>query len=216
MTLAEALAKLNALEGGADLAAAFQGEISTLRQEAATYRTRAKTASDRAEVLAKHAGVDLNVEDLGSALEAVSKERPQPGTYKALEAQVAALTKTVDSERTAKAQEVARRRELLGRQSALEALGKANALSPEELVGLISSSIVVGEDDKAQWKNQDGTFTTVDDGVKAWVSSPTRTHFLKSNQNPGPGGSGNPQGLKPGQKLSDLSPITKLEMAFGA
>lgn len=212
MTLAEALAKLNALDGGADLAAVFQGELSTLRQEAATYRTRAKTASDKVEALAKHVGIDPNADDLGTALEAVSKERPQPGTLKALEAQIAALTQTVESERTGKAQEVTRRRELLGRQSALEAFGKVEAFAPEDLVTNVASFIVVGEDEKAQWKNPDGTLTSVEDGVKAWTS--TRPHLLKSKQNPGPGGSGNPQGLKPGQKLSDLAPVTKLEMAF--
>lgn len=212
MTLAEAIAKLTALDGGADLAAVFQGELSTLRQEAANYRTRAKSAGDKVEVLAKHVGVDPNADDLGAALEAVSKERPQPGTLKALEAQVAALTKTVESERLGKTQEATRRRELLARQSALEALGKENAVSPEDLVGLVSSSIVVGDDDKPQWKNPDGTFAPVEVGVKSWIDA--KPHFRKSNQNPGPGGSGNPQGLKPGQKLSELAPVTKLEMAF--
>jgi hypothetical protein len=195
MTLAEALAKLNALEGGADLAAVFQGELSTVRQEAATYRTRAKSSSDRAEALAKHAGIDPNAEDLGSALEAVSKERPQTSDMKALAAQVAALTKTVEAERTGKAQEVARRREMVGKQSALEALGKVNAVSPEDLVGLVASSIVVGEDDQPQWKNSDGTFSPVADGVKNWIGS--KPHFVKSNQQGGPGG-GSVQGVKVG------------------
>lgn len=211
MTLAEALAKLNALDGGAELAAVFQGELKTVRDEAGTHRVKAKENGDKFAALAKHLGIDPSTTDLETALAEVSKERPQPGTLKALEAQVAALTNTVEAERKTKAEEVAKRRGLLGRQSVLEALGKENALSPEDLAVILTPNVTVGDDDKPQWKNADGTLSDVSAGVKAWLSG--KPHFVKANQQQGPGGPRIPSG--DGQDLSKLNPTERIALGLG-
>ena len=203
MTLAEAKAKLSTMEGGQELLAAFDGELSTVRAEAGSHRVKAKEASDKFAALAKHLGIDPSTTDLETALAEVSKERPQPGTLKALEAQIAALTNTVEAERKTKAEEVGKRRSLLGRQSVLEALGKENALSPEDLAVILTPNVVVGEDDKPQWKNADGTISDVSAGVKAWLTG--KPHFIKSNQQQGPGGPRSPS-ARPG-----VATITRAE-----
>lgn len=211
MEFAEALAKLGTVDGGADISAAIQAKISALNNEAATHRVKASGTAGRLENLAKAVGIDPNAEDLLAALEAVNKDRPQPGTLKALEAQVAALTKAVEAERNAKTQEAAKRRSILGRQSVLEALGKENAISPEDLAVILTPNVVVGEDDAPQWKNADGTMGSVIDGVKAWLSG--KPHFIKSQQQPGPGGPRIPS--TGGQDLSKLDPTERIALGLG-
>lgn len=211
MEYAEALAKISALDGGAEFAAAVKAKVSALNDEAAGHRVKASGAAGRLESLAKAIGIDPNAEDLLAALETVNKDRPAPGTLKALEAQLAALTRTVESERAGKAQEVTRRRELLAKQSAREALSKANAVDPDELSPLVLASIVVGDDDNPQWKNPDGTFSPVADGVKNWIGS--KPHFVKSNQQGGPGG-GSAQGTSHGQDLSKLNVTDRIALGL--
>ena len=191
MTLAEAKAKLSTMEGGAELLAAFDGELSTVRTEAGTHRVKAKEASDRLASLAKRVGVDPGAEDFEAALEAIKK----PVDGGTLKSQIATLTKTVEKLTSDKTQEIAKRRSVQSRQSVLEALQKANALAPEDIASLVLPNAVVGEDDQVQWKNPDGTMGSVEDGVKAWLTG--KPYFVKSNQQQGPGGPKIP-GVPPG------------------
>ncbi len=130
---------------------------------------------------------------------------------KALEAQIAALTNTVNAERKAKDDETAKRRGLLGRQSVLEALGKENAVSPQDLAVILTPNVVVGDDEKPQWKNVDGTFSDVSTGVKAWLSG--KPDFVKSRQQQGPGGPYIPS--RDGQDLSKLNPTERIAIGLG-
>lgn len=199
MTLAEAKAKLSTMEGGQELLAAFDGELSTVRAEAGSHRVKAKEASDKLAALAKHVGVDPGAEDFAAALEAVKK----PVDDGTLKSQISALTKTVEKLTSDKTQEIAKRRSVQSRQSVLEALRKANALAPEEIASLVLPNAVVGEDDQVQWKNPDGTMGSVEDGVKVWLTG--KPYFIKSNQQQGPGGPRNP-GARPG-----VATITRAE-----
>jgi hypothetical protein len=202
----DALKALEAVEGGSELVEAVRGEVSKLRKEAGTYRTRAKTLAD-------HIGVDLATDDLEGSL-AELKAKPTKGgkTDSELDARLKRLedelnaereksTKAETSARTTKAQAVIK-----------DALAKQKALRPDDLVELHMGRVKYREDGSPYFTDAHGAERSVDEHVQSWLKD--RPELVVSSQSPGPGGAGNTKPMNPND-LSKLNPITRLEQAFG-
>jgi hypothetical protein len=193
-TFADALKALEAVEGGADLVLAVNGEISKLRTESASHRTKLRAQEERTKALAGHLGIDASVDDLEGALETLKGKPGKSGELAALEARLAALQKTVETSTKSAQDERAKRIQTETKAAIKDALAKNKALSPDDLTELLATRVKL-DGETVQFLAEDGQALSIADGVAAWLKA--RPAFVGSSQNPGPGGpkNGTPPGV---------------------
>lgn len=217
MSLEELLAALAKLPEGSKFAEALKAIIAAkeaeLGQKATQYKTLTKAlketegkltlASDRLTKLYDHLGIDEDVEDLDEALAEAAKTNKKGGDD-ALTKRLEKLEKSrrLDKETSDKllAEERGKRHDLLKRQTLLSALTTGNAARADELVGLLSGMVEIGDNDELTFVDEKGQSVKVEDGVKGWLAA--RPEFVKNTQNSG-AGSG-PGGGKGGNEGGEL------------
>jgi len=198
---------LEAVEGGPDLVAALDGELSKLRTESGKYRTRAKTLAD-------HIGVDLTTDDLDGALEALKTKKPEgkKGANDELDARLQRLESDLKAEREARSNAEKSVLSAKAESAIKNALIKNKALRADDLVSMHLPGVKFKESGEPYFLDASGAERSVDEHVSNWLTA--RPEFVASSQKPGPGGNGN---SKPANAdLSKLTPTEKLDMAFGA
>lgn len=207
MTLEELLAALAKLPEGTKFAETLKSLIATKEAEIAQKGTQCKAltktlkeseeklraASERLSKLHDHLGIDEDVEDLDGALADAAKNGKK-GSDEALAKRLEKLEKSrkLDKEAADKliAEERSKRHDLLKKQTLLSALTAGNAARADELVGLLSGMVEIGDNDELAFVDEKGQSIKVEDGVKGWLAA--RPEFVKNTQNPGansgPGG----------------------------
>ena len=194
-TFEEALTALGKLDSGSELVDAVRGRVSKVNGEAAGLRTRLHK-------LCAVVGVESDAEDLDAQLEGFKKKisgLKTGGEFDELSKKIASLEKERDDERSEK-------RSL-----------KVDQLLSEKLIGLkvhnefipivkdaITKNIVFDDKGEPQYKKGVDSIT-IDDALKSVVSH----RFIKTEQNPGSGGS--PQSGGNAQKIMKRNDFDKLE-----
>jgi hypothetical protein len=204
---------LEAVEGGPDLVAALDGELSKLRTESGKYRTRAKTLAD-------HIGVDLSAhekpEDLESALEALKTKKPEgkKGANDELDARLQRLELDLTAEREARSKAEKKVLSSKAESDVRSSLVKHKALADitDDLVAVHLPSVKFKANGDPYFLDANGAERSVDEHISTWIAG--KPGFVSSNQKPGPGGNGNNKSTN--ADLSKLTPTEKLDMAFGA
>lgn len=178
--VADALAALEALENGNDLAEAVKAEIRKKNNEAKGLRDRLKPFEDRARKLAG-ADDDADMEDVFEKLEHATKSGAGRGDDLAvLKKTVEKLTNDLNTERAQKTAAVVSSK-------LKDVLVKANAIRPDDDIRLLANSVRVKGDD-VSFLLPDGTETDLESGVKGWLGE--RPERVKGSQQPGPGATG--------------------------
>lgn len=204
MTLEELLKALGAVQDGQKLVdavkAIVEGKDGEITQKATQNRTAAKALKDVEDKLkasneklkkfADHIGVDEDAEDLDAALAEAAKAGKKGGDdalLKRLEKLETSRKKDKEDADKLLAEERGKRHALLKGEAIKSALTAGNATRADELVGLLTGRVQIGDDDLLTFTDDKGQSVKVEDGVKAWLS--TRPEFVKNPQTPG-GGSG--------------------------
>ncbi|WP_312560865.1 hypothetical protein [Anaerospora sp.] len=217
MTLDELLAALTKLPEGAKLTEAIKALIATKETEIAQKGSQCKgltktlkeseeklkATSDRLTKLHDHLGIDEDVEDLDGALAEAAKAGKKGGD-EALLKRLEKLEKSRKQDKDASdkllAEERSKRHDLLKRQTLLSSLTAGNAARADELVGLLSGMVQIGDDDELTFVDEKGQSVRVEDGVKGWLAA--RPEFVKNAQNPGAGsGAGGGKGGEEGGNI---------------
>ena len=81
-----------------------------------------------------------------------------------------------------------RRQAALRDQALLSALTANKAVRPNEISAMLASKVKIGDDDKLAFINDNEEEISVDEGIKAWLS--TRPEFIQNDQRPGSGSAG--------------------------
>ena len=205
MTFQEAMAALAALENGATIITAINGELTNLRGEAAGYRTKNKKLVDALTTLGVTdlENLDGQVSGLKAGLD-VLKESGNPGDIanqlKNLTGNVAELKANLDKANADKEAERSKRLEEVKRTKAIEALTKGKAVNPTELSKLILGNIQVKDDDKLVYL-LNGQEVEVETGVSEYLK--TNPVFVANTQAAGGGGNGG------GGTVPDKNPWSK-------
>ncbi len=186
MTLAELLAKLETLEDGAVMVETIKAETSRLNAEAKKYRE----AKEAAEATVKTLTVEK--EDLQKKYDEISVDGSGKNTaeYKALEQRIDGLVKSLEKEKTARAEEAQKRiaSEMLAQ--TVNALTKGNALDPNEFAKLMMPNIKATESGEFRYYGEDGAEMTIEEGANAWLKA--RSWAVRDTQKAGSGDSGKP------------------------
>lgn len=182
-TYADALKALEAMEGGAELAAAVKGEVTALRKESGNYRTRAKTLAD-------HIGVDPSAEDLEASLAEVKAKQSTKGSKgdPELDARLKRLEGDLAAERTKRetAENQARTSNAL---AAIRSAIEGKATRPDDITRMLMADAKYREDGSAYFVDGTGAELSVAEYSSAWLKE--RPEFASSKQTQGPGGNGN-------------------------
>lgn len=222
MTLEELLAALAKLPEGSKFAEAIKAIIAAketeITQKATQYKTLTKTLKDtetklksseeRLTKVFDHLGIDEDVEDLDEALAAASKTSKKGGDealLKRLEKLEKARKADKDASDTLLAEERGKRHELLKKQVLTSALAAGNAARPDELVGLLSGMVQIGDNDEINFIDEKGASIKVEDGVKNWLAA--RPEFVNNQQKRGAGSA--PGGAKGGEEAGIGESIAK-------
>lgn len=192
VTYADALKKLEELDGGAEFAEAVKGELTKKNNEAQNLRTAKKAIEDK--VKAVYGVFDLSdsasPEDIKEALEAKISEAsksPDNPELKQLQKQMQKLTGELDTWKQNASQEKQKRIEAITTQSIQDALVANKAIKPGVLVNVLKNSVKVGDDEGLVFVAADGSEVSINDGIKGWLES--NPEFVLSEQRPGSGGS---------------------------
>lgn len=186
------------IENGPEMATALKAEFKARNDEAAGYRTKAKTEGEKVrELETRYKKIAETLElkdddDLDGALSdlnALRKSGTKPSDVSKFENQLKKLeAKLKESEEKAQASE-AKRIQQLKINKAMAAL--KDTVKPEEISKLILEKIVVTDDEKIIFKNGDEELP-FDEGVKSWLDA--NPWAVRNNTPPGAGsssGSGN-------------------------
>ncbi|WP_371366287.1 hypothetical protein [Sporomusa rhizae] len=180
---------------------AYRTEIERKTTDNKTVRTKLtetekslKTAQEKYSKIMTHLGIDEDVEDLDAELETISKAK---GADAALQRKYDALDKKYKKEMgekdTAIAEERSRRHDLLKTNSVIAGLtGKVH--NPQEIAKLLLGNLKVSEDDSLTFTAADGKESSVDDGIKGWLTG--NAWAAVNSQNPGGGSNGGGAGDK--------------------
>lgn len=190
-SLAQIRAALAAIpEAGAELLEAFEEEMTTLRNEAATHRA-AKTKVLDALGVKDTENVDQVVGEVKNVMATLKGAGNDPSQIlrqmSELSNQVKTLTEQSAAEKAGREQEKAKRLEVARTNAAIEALTVGKAAKPSEIAKLIAPNLVVKDDDKIFFKQGDKE-VPVNDGVTAWLKE--NPWAVGNVQNPGAGGGG--------------------------
>lgn len=213
MTLEELLAALAKLPEGSKFSEALKAIIvakeAEVTQKSTQYKTLTKTlkdtetklksSEDRLTKVFDHLGIDDDVEDLDEALATAAKTSKKGGD-EALLKRLEKLEKARKADKDASDQliseERGKRHELLKKQALTSALTAGNAARPDELVGLLSGMVQIGDNDELSFIDEKGASIKVEDGVKNWLTA--RPEFVSNSQRPG--ANSGPGGGKDGEK----------------
>lgn len=188
--VADALAALEALENGNDLAEAVKAEIRKKNNEAKGLRDRLKPFEDRARKLAG-ADDDAEMDEVFERLEQGLKGGTgRNDEFTSLKKTVDKLTKELDTERAQKTAAVVSSK-------LKDALIKAGAIRPEDDIRLLADSVKIKGND-VSFILPDGTEADLESGVKSWLGE--RPERVKGSQQPGPGASGTGNQAPGGQR----------------
>lgn len=182
MTIADVLAKLEGLDGGAEMVEAIKAETSRLNGEAKKHREAKESAeaeaqklnSERDEWQKKYDAVQKSTQGGGTEVETLKaemkklKEQYEASEKKRMEAEQQRITADITSQ-------------------TISALTKQNAVSPEEFAKLLTGAITVAEDGSYRYERSDGTVGSISDCVTDWLKD--KPWAVKNTQKPGSGGS---------------------------
>ena len=205
MTLEELLAALGKLPEGSKFAEVIKTLIAAKEAELATkstqYKTLTKTlkdtedklkaANERVSKLSDHIGIDEDVEDLDAALDTAAKNNKKGGDevlLKRLEKLERDRKKEKETSDALLATERGKRHDAMKNQAIIAALTAGKAVSPEKLVALLQSSVMVNDDDTLVFTDAKGTELSINDGVAAWLKA--NPEFAGNPQNAGGGSAG--------------------------
>jgi DNA-binding protein Fis len=208
MKYGEALAAVEKLEGGAEIVEAVQEEVRKKNSEAKGLRDAKKALEARFRTIA---GADESddLETVAERIEQGLKATGKPG--KGDDSRVAQLEKTVQDLKKANDAANAKAQAVLVSAKVKDALAKHNAIRPDDALKLMADSLKV-DGDKISYLLPDGTEADLEDGVKTWLKD--RPEWVRSSQQPGPGGAGTKQALG-GKTETPPNPIAQLSDAFG-
>jgi len=177
-----------------DFVAAKDGEISKVKGDFKTLKTKAKddadkatAANEKAEKVLEALGVDVDADadDLDDAISTALKDK---SVDPALQKQIAKLKgKLSEQETTYKTQladERGKRFDGMKRTTLMEALAKNNADDPSLIVDMLLGKMVVSDEDESITFNDDKN-SKVDDFVKDFLTAHPK--LVANTQNPGAG-----------------------------
>lgn len=166
-------------------------ELSLAKKATKDLDSNAKSLKERLAKFFDALGIDEDIEDLDAAIaEAVkvAKKGGDDALLKRLEKLERERKKDKEESDKLITEERAKRHDLLKRQTILSALNAGEAARAEDLVGLLTGMVQLGDDDSLTFINEKGEAVKVEDGVKAWLN--TRPEFKKNPQNAGAGSHG--------------------------
>lgn len=193
MTYAEVLAALEKTEGGPALVEVIQAEVAKKNSEAQGLRKRLKPLESKVRSLV---GAEES-DDLDEVIERIEQTVKANGKAGKPDDRVAALEKTLSKLTAELTTERAQKTAAIVGGRLKDALGKHNAVRPDDLVRLLADAVKV-DGDKATFVAEDGTELDIESGVGAWLKA--RPELVRSTQQPGPGGTGTKNQTPGGQK----------------
>lgn len=176
---------------------AYRSEIDRKTQDNKNIRTKLteseknlKTVRDNYSKVMTHLGIDENTEDLDVELDSISKTKTADAAlqrkYDALEKR---YKREIGEKDTAISDERAKRHDLLKTNAIISGLtGKAH--NPQEISKLLLGSVKVNEDDSLVFVGADGKESSVDDGIKGWLTSNAWAAVNPQNSGGGSAGGG--------------------------
>lgn len=189
MDLKEIFAKLETVEGGADMIAGIKAEQVRLRNESKTNRTKyegilsALDLEDNDDVITSVGAIKKGLDDVKGT---GKKPDELMRSLKELTDKVDTMTKTAANEKE-------KRISATKMNKALAALQAGKAVDPQTLSQLIIGNIEVKDDDSVVFKEGDKEMS-VEDGVKAFLTA--RPWAVANSQEPGAGSGGGGGGEK--------------------
>lgn len=192
-TYAEVLAALEKTEGGPALVEVIQAEVSKKNSEAMGLRKRLKPLETKVRALV---GAEES-DDLDEVFEKIEQTVKAGGKAGKPDDRVATLEKTLAKLTAELTTERAQKTAAIVGGKLKDALGKHNAVRPDDLVRLLADAVKI-EGDKAMFVSEDGTELDIESGVGAWLKA--RPELVRSTQQPGPGGTGTKHQTPGGQK----------------
>ena len=181
MELKDIYAKLETIEGGAEIVNALKSEFKKRNDEAANHRT---AKNKMLEMLGLTDNDD--VEGSLSELMALKKSGVKSDEVTGLKKEIEKIKNELKTEKEAKAAERQKRIDAIRLSKAISALND-KAVRPDEVSRLILDKIVVKDDESIAF--QDGeTELDVEAGISKWLEA--RPEFMKSKQSPGSGSAG--------------------------
>lgn len=168
-----------------------------------------------------HLGIDENTEDLDAELETVSKIKSADTAlqrkYEALENR---YKREIGEKDAAIADERSRRHDLLKNNTIIAGLtGKVH--NPQEIAKLLLGNVKVNDDDSLLFTGADGKESSIEDGIKSWLSNNAWAAINPQNSGGGSGGGGTGREVTVGNLGKELArsavaPDTKgAEIYFG-
>lgn len=186
-TYTEALEALGKIDGGEALIEAVRGEVSQKNREAQNLRERAKGLESKVRTLAgaeESEAIDAVLGKLEHGLKAGASSSDD---------RIKRLETSLDETRKALAGAESKRRETLVHSKVKDALAKGNAARPEDLLHLVAGKVKVGDDGETlSFLGDTGEAVDLEVGIGSWLKA--RPEFVRSPQQPGPGGSGTKNG----------------------
>lgn len=210
MDLKEVYAKLEGVEGGADLITAIKAEVQKINGEAAKSRTEGKTASEKAEAVAKKLTTVLSALDLEdsedledkigtvkSTLDGIKAKGGKPDEvllkFGKMEKEVKSLQDKLQAATTAQESERAKRLTTVKQSLAIDALTKGSAANPKEMAKLIMDNIAGDDDNALVYKSGDKEMS-VEEGAAAWLKENPWAVKVDPKAGGGSGGAGGASG----------------------
>ncbi len=187
MDLKDVYAKLEGIEGGADLITAIKAEVQKINGEAAKSRTEGKAFAEKAEAVTKKMtkvlsaleledGDDLEekVSAVKSTLDGLKSKGGKPDEvllkFGKMEKEVKSLQEKLQAATASQEAERAKRMLTLKQSLAIDALTKGNAANPKEMARLILDNIGGDDDSALTYKNGDKEMS-IEDGVAEWLKA---------------------------------------------
>lgn len=185
MELKDVYAKLEGIEGGADLITAIKSEFQKINSEAAKNRTESKSAAEKAELTDKRLQTVLKALDLEddesveekigtvkATLDGIKAKGGKPDEilqkFGKMEKDMKTLQEQLQAATTAQEAERAKRVMTVKQSLAIDALTKGNAANPKEMAKLILENIVGDDDNALVYKNGDKDMT-IEEGTAEWL-----------------------------------------------
>lgn len=185
MELKDVFAKLEGVDGGADLITAIKTEIQKINGEAAKNRTEGKAAAEKAEAVAKKMtavlsaleiedGEDLEdkVSAVKATLDGIKAKGGKPDEvlqkFGKMEKEMKTLQEQLKAATTAQEAERAKRMVTVKQSLAIDALTKGNAANPKEMAKLIMDNIGGEDDGSLVYKNGDKEMS-IEEGTVEWL-----------------------------------------------
>lgn len=206
MDLKDVYAKLESVEGGADLITTIKAEVQKINGEAAKSRTEGKAFAEKAEAVTKKMNTVLSaleIEDgddweekvsaVKSTLDGLKSKGGKPDEvllkFGKMEKEVKSLQEKLQAATTAQEAERAKRILTLKQSLAIDALTKGNAANPKEMAKLIMDNIDGEEDSALVYKNGDKEMS-IEEGASEWLKDNPWAVRVDPKGGSGSGGSG--------------------------